>query len=170
MYALPVTSIPVSNPVFLCEPSDMLELASTRENRGCDVPRIWSPCYLFRLIFFPLPSLFPNSLWPHHSKQCLTPRPFTYIYDFFPLPRTSLAGLPSTHPRHSSPANSSMNPSQVLLARSGWESEICLKKPVLPLTRSITPAHEMNPAFSFVKPKILTCRSLSAACQGYCQN
>ncbi|KAI4568596.1 hypothetical protein MJG53_014214 [Ovis ammon polii x Ovis aries] len=48
---------------------DVLELVSGRDSSGCDILSIWSPVYLSRLIFYPVPTVLPRSLCPHFIKQ-----------------------------------------------------------------------------------------------------
>lgn len=60
---------PSPNPLFLSNPKDVLELVSGRDSSGCDILSIWSPVYLSRLIFYPVPTVLPRSLCPHFIKQ-----------------------------------------------------------------------------------------------------
>ena len=82
---------PSPNPLFPSNPKDVLELVSDRDNSGHDSLSIWSPVYLSRPIFYPVPTVLPRSLCPHFSKQPPTPGSSTCCYDFS-LPRTFLTG------------------------------------------------------------------------------
>lgn len=83
---------PSPNPLFLSNPKDVLELVSGRDSSGCGILSIWSPVCLSRLIFYPTPTVLPQSLrCLHFSKQPPTPGSSTCCCDFS-LPRTFLTG------------------------------------------------------------------------------